>query len=140
MTDADGTPTDAPVTAARTTTGLTLEERQARERAETDELRRTCLAGLRALGVTGTLAEYWGYADQGNVDHLRYTPDAADIPEALRESMLDLMWRLAYRTNPGFENDDGGRGEIEWNLAEDHIIVRHWACYIDEIFSEHGGL
>ena len=135
MTDTDKAPAGAPPTAA-----MLAEERKAKEQAETDGMRLTCLAGLRARGVTGTLAEYNGFADQGHVDHVRYTPGTAAVPEALRENVLELMWRLAWRTNPGFENDDGGRGEIEWDLAADHIIVRHWACFIDEIFSEHEGL
>lgn len=130
--------TPAPAVPAVTMTSL--EEWRARARAETAALRERCRAELRALGASRVEAEYNGYADQGNVDEVRYAPDGVAVGAALNGALLELMWRLAGGTNPGFETGDGGRGEIEWDLGEDHITVRHWACFVDEIFSEHGGV
>ena len=106
-------------------------------RAATAELRASCLAELRRLGVERVEAGYSGYADSGNVDDIRLEPEPADMPNELHRRLDELVWRTAYLVSPGFEINDGGSGTLCWRTDDDDITVDHCTCYTAEDHARH---
>ena len=95
---------------------------------------------LRALGVTSIEVQYEGYGDSGNVEDVVVTPDAITLTEELRRRVEDFGWDFAYALSPGFENNEGGYGELTWVLEVDKIDVSHSNRYIETNTTEHEGL
>ena len=103
---------------------------------EANTLRRTCLAALRKFGVTKVTAKYAGYGGKGTIETVTFKPQPATFDDDLRRDVTSLMHKFASAANPGFEDDDGGFGEIHWRLDDDHIAVWHRACSYDEFEAE----
>ena len=116
---------------------LESQRRAAEQRAET---RAALLSELRALGVTSIEVQYEGYGDSGNVEDVVVTPDAITLTEELRRRVEDFGWDFAYALSPGFENNEGGYGELIWSLEADKIAVSHSNRYIASETTEHEGL
>ena len=111
-------------------------EREAANKAGRSEL----LPQLRALGITEVTAEYEGYGDSGNVEDVVVSPDTITLTEDLRRRVEDFGWDFAYALSPGFENNEGGYGELTWALEADKIDVSHSNRYIETNTTEHEGL
>ena len=116
---------------------LESQRRAAEQRAET---RAALLSELRALGVTSIEVQYEGYGDSGNIEDVVVTPDTISLSEELRRRVEDFGWDFAYALCPGFENNEGGYGELTWVLATDNIDVSHSNRYIATNTTEHEGL
>ena len=95
---------------------LEAQQRAAEQRVET---RAALLVELRAIGVTNIGVQYEGYGDSGNVEDVVVTPDAITLTEELRRRVEDFGWDFAYALNPGFENNEGGYGELTWAIETD---------------------
>jgi len=104
------------------------------------QTRATLLSELRALGVTSIAVQYEGYGDSGNVEDVVVTPDTITLTEELRRRVEDFGWDFAYALSPGFENNEGGYGELTWALEADKIDVSHSNRYIETNTTEHEGL
>ena len=116
---------------------LEAQRRAAEQRVET---RAALLTELRGLGVTGLDVQYEGYGDSGNVEEVVVTPDTITLTEELRRRVEDFGWDFAYALSPGFENNEGGYGELTWVLETDKIDVSHSNRYIETNTTEHEGL
>jgi len=116
---------------------LESQRRAAEQRVET---RATLLSELRTLGVTNIEVQYEGYGDSGNVEDVVVTPDTIILTEDLRRRAEDFGWDFAYALSPGFENNEGGYGELTWSLETDKIDVSHSNRYIETNTTEHEGL
>lgn len=116
---------------------LESQRRAAEQRAET---RAALLSELRALGVTSIEVQYEGYGDSGNVEDVVVTPDAITLTEELRRRVEDFGWDFAYALSPGFENNEGGYGELTWVLEVDKIDVSHSNRYVASETTDHEGL
>jgi hypothetical protein len=81
-----------------------------------------------------------GYGDSGNVEDVVVTPDTIILTEDLRRRAEDFGWDFAYALCPGFENNEGGYGELTWSLETDKIDVSHSNRYIETNTTEHEGL
>ena len=87
---------------------------------------------LQALGVTRLEANYSGYGDSGNVDDIElYSGEALLKPEHHTEELTDFVWGLAYNTSPGFENNEGGDGELSWDIEADEVTIEHRTFFIE---------
>jgi hypothetical protein len=115
---------------------LEAQQRAGEQRGET---RATLLAELRALGVTNIEVQYEGYGDSGNVEDVVVTPGTITLTEELRRRVEDFGWDFAYALSPGFENNEGGYGELTWALVTDKIDVSHSNRYIATNTTEHEG-
>ncbi|EEW56505.1 conserved hypothetical protein [Ruegeria sp. TrichCH4B] len=104
------------------------------------ETRAALLTELRALGVTSIEVQYEGYGDSGNVEDVVVSPDTINLTEDLRRRVEDFGWDFAYALSPGFENNEGGYGELTWALEVDKIDVSHSNRYIETNTTEHEGL
>ena len=116
---------------------LEARKRAAEQRVET---RAALLVELRALGVTSIEMQYEGYGDSGNVEEVLVSPDTITLTEEMRRRVEDFGWDFAYALSPGFENNEGGYGELTWALATDKIDVSHSNRYIETNTTEHEGL
>ncbi len=116
---------------------LNARNRAAEQRVET---RSALLSELRALGVTDLTVQYEGYGDSGNVEDVVVTPDTITLTEEMRRRVEDFGWDFAYALSPGFENNEGGYGELTWSIEADKIDVSHSNRYIQTNTTEHEGL
>ena len=116
---------------------LDSQRRAAEQRVET---RASLLCQLRALGVRSIEVQYEGYGDSGNVEDVVVAPDTVTLTDELRRRVEDFGWDFAYALSPGFENNEGGYGELTWVLATDNIDVSHSNRYIATNTTEHEGL
>lgn len=107
---------------------LEMQKRDAEERAKT---RANLLVELRALGVTLIEIQYEGYGDAGNVEDVTPTPTTIKLAYDLNRRVETFGWDFAYALNPGFENNEGGYGSLEWNLETDKINVSHSTRYVE---------
>ena len=101
---------------------LESQRRAAEQRVET---RATLLSELRTLGVTNIEVQYEGYGDSGNVEDVVVNPDTITLTEDLRRRIEDFGWDFAYALSPGFENNEGGYGELTWAIQADQFDVSH---------------
>ena len=104
------------------------------------ETRAALLTELRALGATSIEVQYEGYGDSGNVEDVVVAPDTVTLTDELRRGVEDFGWDFAYALSPGFENNEGGYGELTWSLEADKIVVSHSNRYIAFETTEHEGL
>lgn len=102
--------------------------------------RAALLTELCALGVTKIEVQYEGYGDSGNVEDVVVAPDTVTLTDELRRRVEDFGWDFAYALSPGFENNEGGYGELIWALEADKIDVSHSNRYIETDTTEHEGL
>lgn len=116
---------------------LEAQQRATEQRVET---RAALLTELRAIGATKIEVQYEGYGDSGNVEDVVVTPDTIALAEELRRRVEDFGWDFAYALSPGFENNEGGYGELIWSLETDKIDVSHSNRYIETNTTEHEGL
>ena len=116
---------------------LDSQRRAAEQRVET---RASLLCQLRALGVRSIEVQYEGYGDSGNVEDVVVAPDTVTLTDELRRRVEDFGWDFAYALSPGFENNEGGYGELTWSLEADKIDVSHSNRYIETNTTEHEGL
>lgn len=106
------------------------EEKQRRDDRNAKD-RVTLRAYLTQQGVTRVDAQYDAYGDSGNVDTITLTPDSATIGEDQERALGDFIWSMAYALHPGFENNDGGDGEVIWDVTEDKIDIDHRERFTD---------
>lgn len=103
------------------------EERKQQTAAE----RIVLLAELKAVGITQVDAYYDGCGDSGNVDCTSFKPEGIKLSANLDMRLCDFLWSVAYNLHPGFENNDGGCGEITWAIETDVIDVEHQERFTD---------
>ena len=116
---------------------LDSQRHAAEQRVET---RAALLTELRALGVRSIEVQYEGYGDSGNVEDVVVAPDTVTLTDELRRRVEDFGWDFAYALSPGFQNNEGGYGELTWSLEVDKIDVSHSNRYIETNTTEHEGL
>lgn len=112
-------------------------EEQAARNAKTRE---GLVALLTAQGVTQIEATYDAYGDSGNVENIDLTPDSVTLDETTDSNLRDLLWSVVYDLHPGFENNDGGDGEITWDLVEDTMSIDHRERFTDYNHYSHEGI
>jgi hypothetical protein len=96
---------------------------------------------LMSTGAKKVTVAYSGYGDSGQIDEV-FAYDAADvvvdIPENLSDDLENVAWALvSYFQHDGFENNEGGNGEIEWDLVQDHVTYTHNDAYVEYQTMEH---
>ena len=108
-----------------------MAQRQAERAAQNAKTREGLVALLTAQGVTQIEATYDAYGDSGNVEDISITPDSVTLDNTTDSNLRDLLWSMAYALHPGFENNDGGDGEISWDLTSDKMSIDHRERFTD---------
>jgi hypothetical protein len=101
------------------------------------EIRPALLKKLVDAGVNEVDSDYDGYGDSGNVGEVCCLPNTITIPTELEGELEGFIWSVAYHLNPGFEINEGGRGNFNWKLEDDKIDVNHSNFYTSEDSSFH---
>lgn len=138
------------------------EEERIERREELAREKHSVMTVLRDHGIKYVSISYNGYGDSGQIDEIKVygaerttAPDgpydsehAIDMPDVVvtlpehtgqkLETLLDEYgWRLAYDTNPGFENNDGGQGTILFDVDENKITIEHGTNFTETHYSTH---
>ncbi len=107
----------------------------ARSRSDCDleraAIRADLLRACRAAGATALEAQYDAYGDSGNIEDLSFVPAGIIAVGATETRLADFLWQVAYDRHPGFENNEGGYGEIVWDLDADTISLDHADRYVE---------
>jgi hypothetical protein len=101
------------------------EEREARQRKESEARFRTACEVLRRLGVHTVEVEYDGIGDEGFIQKVHYQPEpSAGIPEGLQNHIEDF----AYHQLPdGWEINEGSYGTMRINVRTGKADCdHHW--------------
>lgn len=118
------------------------EEDAETESNTTDRLRETMLKSLAAAGIVEAQLTYDGYGDEGHVEEIDAWNSAGDavdlnkycnagnpITSETKETLHDLCeeWFDSAVTEnfPGWEINEGSRGEISINVAEGKVTCDH---------------
>ena len=137
-----------------------LAERQAERDAENRVLRAELVAMLRDAGVETVTAHYDAYGDSGNIEEVVLLPEIpkvepvaveaeADRPQEDADHRLttadaskldDFLWSTVYGLHPGFENNEGGYGDISWDVCADGISIEHSDRFVDVNCYSHEGV
>ena len=104
---------------------------EVKRKAALMDTRAALLADLRALGVTEIEGRYDGYGDSGNSEYVGCRPSTVEIDTALIQKIQNFVWDMAYAQSPGFEINDGGEGELTWNIETDKIAIEHANFYTE---------
>lgn len=112
---------------------------RARQEQETAlrERRDALLAALRTAGATRVIILYDGYGDEGNVNDVTIEPEGIGLDAENAKSLEVYGWDQAYSLHPGFENNEGGNGELVWDVVNDKMSLTHNDCIIDHDTTEH---
>jgi hypothetical protein len=130
MTSENETPTETPMIDAIDIMAF-MEKDKAERDARNAKDRAVLHALLQSKGVTRIDAQYDAYGDSGNVKDITFTPVTVMIETAQEEALRDFIWSMAYALHPGFENNDGGDGEVVWEIDEDKIQIEHRERFTD---------
>lgn len=78
-------------------------------------LRARLLAELRTQNIPSVTMTYSGYGDSGQIEDVTLDHD----------EVSDFLWNMMWLQHHGFENNDGGNGEVTWNIEADTIHIIH---------------
>jgi len=114
-----------------------MERARQEQEAALNERRETLLAVLRSIGAKRVTIFYDGYGDEGNVNDVTLEPEGATLKEEDAQALDSFAWDRAYALHPGFENNEGGNGELVWDIANDQMSLTHNDCFIGHHTTEH---
>ncbi|MBO6727775.1 MAG: hypothetical protein JJ911_19110 [Rhizobiaceae bacterium] len=114
-----------------------IAEARQKQEAALAERRKALLAALRAAGATRVIILYDGYGDSGDVNDVTIEPETVALGAEDAMALAAFGWDRAYALHPGFENNEGGNGEIAWDIATDTMSLTHNDCVMDYDTTEH---
>lgn len=97
---------------------------------------------LMAKGVVRVVCEYSGYGDSGGVEQVTYLDEnAKPVSRSQIEGNVDTAVRnYAESLLPaGFENNEGGQGEVVLELLSRSYVVNHGQNYTEVHGEQYGG-
>lgn len=117
-----------------------IEQARAEARKARKGLRAQMRERLQSAGVVRVEARYNGYGDSGNIEDVTLTPEAASLETDLKVKLEDLLWGTAYDLHPGFEINEGGDGEIDWDVTKDAMSIEHREHFTQSNHYSHEGV
>jgi hypothetical protein len=100
---------------------------------------------LKALGIQVLKVHYSGSGDSGQTDDMTTIPDKLsklldeqlNEKETLRSYLDTFTWEKIEDEESGFYNNEGGYGEIIFDVAERTIKMEHNNYTQETVYSEH---
>lgn len=107
------------------------------------EIREKLLTKFREIGVSQIEVYYSGYGDSGQLDGINVTPNnptlddiefdsitypwrpTEGVQRSLNDALQDFVWEEITKRYGGFENNDGGQGELTWDITDNMITLDH---------------
>jgi len=97
-------------------------------------LKREIIPRLKKWGVAKVQCEYCGYGDSGAIDHIAYL-DAQGQPvnmDLVRPASDPEIENVLYEFLPsGFENNEGGQGDVTIDVAAGTVKLEHQENYTE---------
>lgn len=106
--------------------------------AELQPRKLALVEALRKLGIASVVAVYDGAGDSGQIESIAaYTADGSEItikgqiivadapPEPMEEVLDAFCWDCLVAYHQGFENNEGGYGEITIEIATRKVTIDH---------------
>ena len=108
-------------------------KKRADKQASLDDERPALLNKLRAQVLINELKNpivltYEGYGDSGSFE---------DVPSNICNETQDYLWDILTSSEGGWENNEGGRGNVTWDVNEDKISVNHVQYHTEETSRTH---
>jgi len=94
-----------------------IKEWKARLQAE----RKKLLKALRKVGVLHVSGSFDGWLDNGNIGDIHFRPEIEDKHKAidLEKRIGDYVWGWANLFCPGWQDEGGGYGYLDWSIHFD---------------------
>lgn len=132
-----------------TTALSSWEEMERKQREHVRETKAALMPVLRDLNIKYVLVHYTGYGDSGQIEEVCCygerdtapedywddkgkidTPDVVvtlptETGKKLKDVLEEFGWQAAYSSNPGFENNEGGQGDVVIDVMEDTVTIEH---------------
>jgi uncharacterized protein DUF6878 len=113
------------------------EAEQAALREALPARRDAIIAAMKTLGVATLSVNYDGEGDQGQVNEM-FGLDAQNKRvniDAHLQAIEDFTWDVLQLHHAGFDNNDGGYGELVFNVADGTCELSHYDRVVDSVFS-----
>ena len=101
---------------------------------------------LKEAGVVSVEVYYDGSGDSGQIESIHYFGAADKAIDPTRrvtitdEGLMEFFYDLLEARHAGWENNDGGCGQFEWNLTADTLKHIHNDRFTDYDTTEHEGI
>lgn len=125
------------------------------------------ISALKTLGLSSATMTYSGGGDSGQVDTVevaptcpaaltsevtvldegfrkdeasgQFQPTTIEKPMSLEDALEDFVSRVSYEHSPGWENNDGGRGELTLNAEDGTYHLEHTDYYTESHTEDYFG-
>jgi len=105
--------------------------RELEQQKTAKEFRQTTLPTLQSFGIEKVIGGYSGYGDSGDLHDLKCVgPEdkPVEIDDALRATLVDFLYQYLP---DGYENNDGGQGDVTLDLQTMRIELEHEQNIVD---------
>jgi hypothetical protein len=122
------------------------EAQQEKELQTALSTRRGLRTFLLGKGVEKVRTTYSGSGDSGAMEEIYIEGGPDDLKseiveledgkggtraDELEEVLRDMLWTLLHSKHAGWENNDGGQGEFEWDITSDELTLEHVEFYTE---------
>jgi hypothetical protein len=110
---------------------------------------------LKAKGIDTVIASYCGSSDEGSIELVcAFTADNKPVDlkgdrviavgegddkrtfTSLEALLEDFAWDCVCKHHDGFENNDGGRGDVNINVPSGRVWIEHNDYYTESEYTE----
>jgi hypothetical protein len=115
------------------------------EQSQEDEFRKELFDTLKMYGIVQVIIHYSGAGDSGQTDDITIKPEKRDemldekmeSGKTIREALDEFAWQGIEENEGGFYNNDGGDGQIIFDVKERTIKMEHNNNVIEQVYSEY---
>jgi len=115
------------------------------EQSQEDEFRKELFDTLKMYGIVQVIINYSGAGDSGQTDDISIKPETRDemldekmeSGKTIREALDEFAWQGIEENEGGFYNNDGGDGQIIFDVNERTVKMEHNNNVIEQVYSEY---
>ena len=115
------------------------------EQPQEDEFRKELFDTLKMYGIVQVIINYSGAGDSGQTDDISIKPETRDemldekmeSGKTIREALDEFAWQGIEENEGGFYNNDGGDGQIIFDVNERTVKMEHNNNVIEQVYSEY---
>jgi hypothetical protein len=115
------------------------------EQSQEDAVRKELFDTLKMYGITLIKVQYSGSGDSGQTDDIDITPEKRhemldekmESGKTIRDALDEFAWKGIEDNESGFYNNEGGYGEIIFDVAERTVKMEHNNYIQETVYSEY---
>ena len=115
------------------------------EQPQEDEFRKELFDTLKMYGIVQVIIHYSGAGDSGQTDDISIKPETRDemldekmeSGKTIREALDEFAWQGIEENEGGFYNNDGGDGQIIFDVNERTVKMEHNNNVMEQVYSEY---